>query len=230
MGMKKCGYGRAAEILDMVGEFKYAPRTESEPVEPTEIPEYVLDMHGRMAPWGGYSVGFLRAWDCFPGKQVIFFGIRNIWGKLIGVVGRSRGYKIDKALAGRKKDLIWGLDRLSSKKSKTVILVEGPKDYLWLRKLKYPNVLCCFGNGVTREKASLLVESGIGRVVWFGDNDQGGLDGYINVRKRLKRFVQVVPCLRYRWADKTSPHDLSPRQVQEMLVSCGVKVNKKGKE
>lgn len=218
-------FHQARIFVDEIGKFRYNCQKSNETSggKDVEIPSDVLLLYGRGTyKWLGYSPKWLKKHDVYAGEKFILFGVRNLWGSLVGVVARKRDEKIDRAIVGDKKRLLLGAHQLRSRNASYAILVEGPKDYTKLVYCGWPNVLCVFGNGLTKEKAGLIAESGVKRVVVFYDNDLGGAHGYLNAYDRLKEFV-IVSRVNYDTREKLSPSNLDSAKIEKLLGHVGIR-------
>lgn len=89
-------------------------------------------------------------------------------------------------------------------KTRTIVLVEGPRDALRLLMLGVP-AMCILGTqSWTDTKTKILELSGIQRVVLLMDGDDAGMEATTMLETRLESMFEVVPLK--LWALKGSPY------------------------
>ncbi len=111
------------------------------------------------------------------------------------------------------------------KKSKSIILVEGPADVWRLEELGVKNAVCLFGNNITDEQQILLETSGAMNVILLMDNDKGGEEGVQSIKPKLDRMFNLhVPKL-----SVTDPSDLTSLIYKQELEPLLNKVRMKTK-
>lgn len=97
----------------------------------------------------------------------------------------------------------YAIEMMKRKRSKTVLLVEGPRDALRLLQMGIP-AMCILGTqSFGKNKAKLLEISGVEKVVLFFDGDQAGIDATEMIKPIIEPLM-TVKVLKL-WAMKGSP-------------------------
>ena len=163
-------------------------------------------------------------------RQRITFGVRDHFGNLIGVSGRTvideePRYKIYRSefygVAGynyklEKSLVLWGLDkfyntRLHAESSGPVVLCEGFKAALWVKQAGHTDVVVPFGTALSDEQ-HILLQRVTNAVVLFLDNDPPGVAATFKRLKQL-RFPEILVA-DYQTVAPISPDDLTPDRVR----------------
>lgn len=84
----------------------------------------------------------------------------------------------------------WGAE-LEIKKTKKVILVEGPGDALRLIGAGIPNVLAVFGNTLKEGQTQILDSLGTMDLIVMFDNDAAGIKGCQDIKTRYSRMYRL---------------------------------------
>jgi 5S rRNA maturation endonuclease (ribonuclease M5) len=77
------------------------------------------------------------------------------------------------------------------RRTRTVLLVEGPGDVLRLEEAGFPNAVAVFGNSLRERQQILLESTGAMRVVLLLDADAAGEQGVRETRERLSRAFNL---------------------------------------
>lgn len=183
---------------------------------------------------------FEVGWD--PMNLRITYPLRNIYGELVGISGRTTWaqddvrYKIYKHelitrkelqlpptynIDSVKKAMLWNFHtffpRLISENTTEaeVILVEGFKACMWVAQCGYQNVAALIGSYFSDEHAELLARIGC-RVRLFLDNNKAGFTGTEKAALQLhKRGIPFTIC---RYPDnREQPDHLEVEEAQDAI-------------
>lgn len=78
----------------------------------------------------------------------------------------------------------------SKEKDGSIILVEGPKDAMWLHQNGIKNTLACLNNGITSLQKDLLLKNFLS-IYLFLDGDKGGDNGKSAIVERIKGYFNI---------------------------------------
>lgn len=197
-------------------------------VEPT----YLMDRFSRDT-LRHFEVGFDY------GRDRIIFPIRNIFGDLVGVSGRTTigeepRYKIYKrelqeltgvpsaySLESVKKFVLWHghlvlPELFKLRPSGAIIIVEGFKAAMAVWEAGFSNVVALLGAYASEGHADLLASHGCG-IILFLDNNKAGIKGTWKAAKRFTAnpvFIAEYPDLREQ------PDDLNTFEIQEAIENA----------
>ena len=176
----------------------------------------------------------------------ITFPLRDLYGNLVGVSGRSvtgeypryRVYKSKdflmyapddpKVIARytaydiKNHDYIWNLHNVYPHAFfgdlDTLIIVEGYKACIWMLQQGFENVVALQGSSLTQAQGQLLGRLGV-TIILFLDNDQAGKEGTYSAGWWLRRGGFRVLAVTYpNWCeDEAQPDDLEQPDILEAL-------------
>lgn len=176
----------------------------------------------------------------------ITFPIRDLYGNLVGISGRSvtgehpryMVYKSEQLLDYapddpkvvaryraydiKNHDYIWNLHNVYPlalySELDTVIVVEGYKACLWMVQQGFENVVALQGSSLTYAQSQLLGRLGA-TIILFLDNDQAGKEGTLTTGWQLRQAGRRVSAVTYpSWCeDNTQPDDLEQPEILEAL-------------
>lgn len=114
-------------------------------------------------------------------------------GKLAGIIGRyisnkrakHERYKIYDHF--NRSKLLYPMN-IAQVKNGVIILVEGQFDAIYMHKLGYDNTYAMLTNHISKKQAKWIFEN-CEVVIWMGDNDERGIEGREDTKKRLKNRV-----------------------------------------
>lgn len=140
-----------------------------------------------------------------------------VYGDLSGWVARrldkEKERKYRNSPKFKAKKLLFPLDIVDQMKTRSVALVEGPADALWLLDNDIP-ALCTFGTkNWSKKKAVDLINLGIKRVVIAGDGDAAGEQFRVVVGQDLSELFEVV---HFRPPVKRDPGDLKGKGLRKL--------------
>ena len=201
------------------------------------LPEQVLavfDYCPRALVEQGFAPQLLRENDVGfdRDRQRITFGIRDHYGNLVGVSGRSvvgeePRYKVYKSeFAGiipgyelKKSKLIWGLDKIYQTRlhfgdDAPVVVCEGFKAALWTKQAGFDNAVALLGVALSFEQRTLLSRI-TNEVVLFLDHNSAGRRSTWKLSGLLKGVdVRIVD---YDSTNDLQPDDLTLGRVRELV-------------
>ena len=211
------------------------------------LPEYVLgafDHLPRPLIRSGFSEEILKRHEVgFDKKRMrITFPIRDYLGRLIAVSGRAYPRGTPRYLVYRRafEDVVpgyapsnrmhlYGMDTVYAKKyhnpqdASPIILVEGYKACLWMRQNGYETAVALQGSSLTPSQEMILRRLRGPKYV-FLDNEEGkgkpGPQGFsaLGIATRLMRSGVARVCVYpEQMEDRTSPDDLNPKQLENLL-------------
>lgn len=219
------------------------------------LPESVLgvfDFAPRPLLDDGFDKDLLRAHDIGFDKRYlrITFPIRDVFGNLIGISGRSvdgalpkyKVYEGTRMVEGRKiegelsewfpwysstgiRNHLWRAhtfyDDVLKETSEHVIIVEGYKAALWMVQNGWFNTVALMGSKMSRAQERLIFK--LGTPVWvLLDNNRPGREGSLEISRKLARGTFPVYECRYPTEvdDAAQPDDLSPEALEDMLSTA----------
>jgi DNA primase len=185
-------------------------------------PITLLDAGFTMETLEAYGVGFDEA------RQRITFPLRNEWGQLIGISGRSaydamaRYYVYTEkefpnfpGYRSPKKDFIWNMDKVYARyiagKVSTIHIVEGFKVCMWLTQAGVKDTVALLGSMLTAGQRKLL-ERVPCKFVLALDNDEAGKGGAHSIGRQL----QGVPGVNVRVIDHGGLDRMDVHQLDEL--------------
>ena len=198
----------ALEKLQELGFDRIAVNLQEPPKEekrPEILPEALLLYFDEVeSDFAEIYEGEIEGLDCF------IFPIRNMQGKLVGAIARSKEGRFHKMMWHYSKKLyLYGEDKVE--REKPIIIVEGVRDAISLRKAGYWNTLALVGMHMSDEQVekALLLSSEF--IVWL-DKDSAGAKGLQTVLKKMENRANM----RYVDPWKQLPDDCKdPRDVYE---------------
>lgn len=206
---------------------------------PFVLPEQILDKY-RMAPTALLQAGFTKTtlrhfevgFDQYEGR--ITFPLRNVFGDLVGLSGRTiidgvePRYKIykrelvrmgapdDYSLEEVKKSILWHahvVRPILMRTEEPLIITEGFKACMWIWQAGYESCVALVGSYLTQRHAELISRY-VKQVVLFLDDNSAGWTG---TRKAglllLKRGVSVRVANYPRTPGQTTPDSKQPDQL-----------------
>ena len=228
---------------DIVNESKTTQREYYQKVsfEFKDIPEAVLGAF-EFAPKELMNQGFtketLREFDIGFDRvrKRITFPIRNHYGNLVGISGRSVDgsfprYKIyreelEELVPGyqlSKSRVVWGLDRFYLTAMMTgvqspIVVCEGFKAAMWVAQNGFENSSALMGSHCSEEQ-KLLLSRVSNDIVLFLDNDNAGRDATSRIYKYLSESIDVRVARYPKNSIGLSPDDLSKSNVKSAIVN-----------
>jgi len=147
--------------------------------------------------------------------------LKNIDGRIIGFTGRAiyrnPHLKARTHIAYPKAicDMLFGLYECKDliKKTRSLILVEGPVDSVYLITHNLPAVARLGKNLLSAEQVKLLLEH-VDRVVLAYDGDKNGL---IALEAEYERLSTVIPVIPVRLPKSKDPNDLTSREIRNLF-------------
>lgn len=177
---------------------------------------------------------FEVGWD--PRMMRITFPIRNVYGALVGISGRTlinapEKYRIytdgdlsyggskritkEYTMEGTKKVVLWNIHSFHGELAATdepVVIVEGFKACMWAWQSGYKLVTALIGSYLTWEHSELLARA-TSRIILCLDNNKAGIVGtHKAIQTLAKRGVTDVTVARYP-DGREQPDDLEPEEL-----------------
>ena len=134
-------------------------------------------------------------------EQRIVFPLRDEHGALVGATGRTikanfkelkipkwRHYKnsdTSKTFFNIKNGILF-----SKEADNSIIIVEGPKDVIWLHQNGFKNVIGCLTNNVSQAQKSILLKHFM-TIYLFLDGDKGGEIGKSDILKKIGGYFNI---------------------------------------
>lgn len=117
----------------------------------------------------------------------------------------------------KSRQLFYG-ENLLDLNSDTAVLLEGPKDVLFMHRCGFKNPLGTFGLGVRGGQEAKLIEWGINNLVFLYDNDKSG-----NLYYQTRNFKRIsalfnVKIVTQSMPTSADPDDLSKQQLEAILA------------
>ncbi len=173
----------------------------------TEIlPEGLLLIFDKISDDPEIYKGIVEEQDCY------IFPVRNEEGKLIGGIARGVDGRFHKTLWHlQKRKHVFGEHWIE--KEKPIVIVEGPRDAIALRKCGVNNVVALLGAEITDGQVEKLLSLSSKFTVWL-DRDRAGANGMNRILKKLEHRAYV----RYVDPFKSLPPNIKdPRDTYEIL-------------
>ena len=152
-----------------------------------------------------------------PNEDRVVFVIRGPTGEFRGVVGRAEGNQKPKYLYAhgtKKSDCLLGEHLLDAVPS-CIHVVEGPRDWLAMRKAGVRNTVATLGCMVSVEQADRIRSLGE-RVVCVYDNDEAGQSGMARLKDLLGGPLWTV-----QYPDNVKdPCDMSSWSIRQMVAGA----------
>lgn len=170
----------------------------------------------------------------------IIFPIRDIYGNLVGVSGRSTDPEVEpRFLVYRSEDFgkvfgeeykdyeinsheyLWNAHQvypriIASSELLPLIVVEGFKACIWMLQHGYENTVALMGSSMSRTQGALISRMSRGGVILFLDNDGAGLKGTMMVGDRLQKTVGKLEIPTYPlWASQ--PDDMNEIGLEKTI-------------
>lgn len=160
----------------------------------------------------------------------ITFPLRNLYGDLVGVSGRTvideePRYKIyakelgiqDYSMDTVKKALLWhGHHVLYRNEPDQLVITEGFKAAMWTWQCGIQDVVALVGNALSRQHRDLIARHQL-RVVLFLDNNEAGIIGTLKAAESLQH-VSSNPVYVASYPDhRQQPDDLSADEVTQTV-------------
>lgn len=148
--------------------------------------------------------------------------IRNYDGDIVGFTGRQiiEDPKWPKWKYGplgiRIRNHIYGLYKSKDfiKKTGTVVLVEGPLDFLKLWQYGIKNTGAVFGTTIANRQIKLLRKAGAKRILLAFDPDDAGIKASLKEFEKLRLFFEVTNVTEKLTND---PGEMSPEDLKRIL-------------
>lgn len=194
----------------------------------------------------GFDPKLLHKLDVGFDKEAkrITFPIRDLYGNLVGISGRTVTDAFPRYLVYRDKDLkrfapadnknkykgysiknhdfLWNMHNvypsLFYTDLDTVILVEGYKACIWMIQNGFDNTVALMGSRMTYRQEALLTKF-TGSIFIFLDKNKAGIQGTLDTGIRLIQKGQRVWVVRYPQdsEDGTQPDNLDQNEIQQAL-------------
>lgn len=150
----------------------------------------------------------------------IIIPFKNGDGKIVGFMGRAiyKNAFLPKrtfiAYEGALKDILYGLyeNTLLIKQTKTILLVEGPIDAIYLSMLGFPAVARLGCNCLCDVQVSLLIKYA-DRVILSYDGDSSGIEGMQDTYDQLNKYLSVISVFLPQGKD---PNTLSFKEINKL--------------
>lgn len=215
----------------LLGVFDYAPVALIE----SGFPKTLLRRH---------DVGFDKR------NARITFPIRDLFGNLIGISGRTvldevpkyKVYEGTRTIEGKRipgelseytpwyssrgiRDHLWRahffFHDVFNEKSENVIIVEGYKAAMWMALHGYENTAALMGSRMSKAQERIIMRMGTPTWVLL-DNNRAGREGSHNICGRLARGpFPVYECTYPEWCDESfQPDDISPEGLEHVLSTA----------
>lgn len=131
-------------------------------------------------------------------------------------------YDVIKGMKYRNDDkqktwkILFPLDYVAKtfKKSKTIVLVEGQVDALWLIFHGIPALAILGTNNWSKTKETILQSEGYERVILAMDGDKPGLKAQRRLYKTLKHSFKKV--VRFTCPDDKDPAEMTPKELRKL--------------
>lgn len=163
-------------------------------------------------------------------KKRMVLPIRNESNELIGVTGRTiekdfKEKKIQKWLHYKGSQLTTTFYNINkalqpAKEKGSIIIVEGPKDVMWLYQNGFPNVVALLRNDFSQAQKVILLKN-FYTVYLMLDGDQGGIAGKASILEKIKGYFNIFDVQLPQGKD---PDDLTKEQLQD-LIKNAIKIN-----
>lgn len=115
----------------------------------------------------------------------------------------------------QKSHLLYPLHKFILPPDKSVILVEGSLDAVWLHQMGFRNVLAILGSKISDEQIAILHKLGVKIIYMFLDNDKAGFEGKEKLYKLCKRDFRCYDV--FYEEGKNDPAQLDSDEVMEMI-------------
>lgn len=180
---------------------------------------------------------FEVGWD--PRNMRITFPLRNIYGELVGISGRTmvnapEKYRVyteeltmradvkvpkDYSIEGVKKALMWNGHSVYGPlwdANEPLVITEGFKACMWVWQSGYQNVVALIGSYLSPAHSELIARA-TDKAILFLDNNEAGIVGTRKASRELaKRGVVNVTVARYP-DEREQPDNLEPEEVLAAL-------------
>ncbi len=108
-----------------------------------------------------------------------------------------------------------GIQESRSRKN-AIIIVEGPKDTLWLHEKGFKNTIACLTNKISNVQKGLLLKNFMD-IYLFLDGDSGGKIGQSAIYKEIKGYFNIFEV---KAPDGKDPDDLSKEELEELFKNA----------
>lgn len=94
----------------------------------------------------------------------------------------------------RKTDYLYNYDNAIKRAQEIgcIFLVEGQGDVWKLYEAGVYNAVGLFGKDISRSQRSLLLKSGVTKLVILTDNDQAGREAKIKIKRDMSRMFKLI--------------------------------------
>lgn len=127
--------------------------------------------------------------------------IRDENGVLVGATGRTilenwKALEIPKWRHYKNSNINENLFNINNAISESkyrngsIIVVEGPKDVMWLHQNGFKNTVACLSNGITSKHKDSLLKNFLS-VYLFLDGDKGGENGKSSIVNKIKGYFNI---------------------------------------
>lgn len=172
-----------------------------------------------------FGVGF-----DFSEKRLVV-PIRDENGVLVGATGRTILNKEEMSILGIPKwrhykgsninENLFNINKaISASKNAdgSIILVEGPKDVMWLHQQGFKNTIALLSNNLTQVQKGLLLKNFLA-VYIFLDGDSGGENGKSSILNKIKGYFNIY--------DVKTPSGKDPDNMTKEEIEDAIKNAKK---
>lgn len=237
--LRKLGY-RHHDLDNLIRELQqYKKKKKKSLKEPTTfLPEHILAAYER-CPTSLLDAGFDKnllynyqvGYDTYEAK--ITFPVRDIYGRLVAISGRTIGDDSPKYKFYTFRDTfpdytldpsghLWGAEKLMAKyqaggKIERIIVCEGFKAALWCVQQGF-DAVALMRTAIVADQLSLL-KTFYKPIVLFLDNDMPGRVGTARASKKIMRYVPSLKIVDYP-AGKKQPDDCSGDEVKNLIKNA----------
>ncbi len=102
-------------------------------------------------------------------------------------------------------------------KSGVAVLLEGPKDVLWMEQHGIHNSVCIFGLSILKYHLTRLINMGTTTIVVALDNDEEGLNAIEDVYKNFANYFKIINISK-KMPDGCDIADVSSKQMIEDIL------------
>jgi DNA primase len=163
----------------------------------------------------GFSTSTIKTWNLmyWPEKDGIVIPIDGVGFNLRFIHPKDKKDKYKYIPGTRVGDTLFGIDKIEEVESKSVIIVEGCFDVIWMWQCGFKNALAILHGDITPKQLKLL--KGVAVVIYDClDNDLGGENITNKIDKTLKEnfIVKYV-----KLPSGKDPNDTSPELLKEAI-------------
>lgn len=109
----------------------------------------------------------------------------------------------------------------------TLIVVEGLLDAVYMHQLGYTNTFATLTNSISNQQVNWLKRQGATRLLDMTDNDSMGDIATDIIKKKVGKYMTIVPVKHLYPGDCKDPQDMSPEQVAEVISKATTHATKR---